>query len=75
MSVELASLLENKRCGEAQVAARKAHIATLSGDEADGHKAALAREESDLAAITAYISTLPAAPVPDPAPAQKAKKK
>lgn len=64
MSNELASLLENKRCGEAQVAARKAHIATLSGEEADGHKASLAREEADLAAIVTHIATLSPSPAP-----------
>lgn len=58
MSAELTSLLANKADGEAQVAARKAILAKLKGEEAELHKAALAREESNLKSISARIAEL-----------------
>ena len=60
MNAELSSLLENKRCGEAAVAARKAVIAGMKGEAAEGHKATLAREEADLASILPRIAELSA---------------
>jgi len=66
MSTELTSLLENKRCGEAQVSARKAIIAGLKGEEAEAHKASLAREEANLASIESRIAELSAQPKSKP---------
>ena len=58
MNAELTSLLANKADGEAQVSARKAIVAKLKGDEAEAHKAALAREEANLFSIESRISEL-----------------